>query len=312
MSDEKSDVIKIKKPDLKHITKNKWAVYTIIFAAISIILLIILLTGGSLTSNVSKSKITPMISNFVNTEIIPEGGVEIVSIESQSGVYVATINVDGDVVPLYFTKDGKFISQGTPLISIDSSLGANNNLNTGTDTLPTEKVDASPDNDAVLGDVNAPVTIIEFSDFQCPFCERFYTETLPLLKTNYIDTGKVKLIYRDYPLDFHPMAQKSAEAAECVRAKGGDEGFWKYHDQIYENQASLTNDNLKKWAKELGYNIDTCLDSGEKTSEVLKDLSDGESYGVTGTPTFFINGQVIEGAYPYATFQEVIDAELAN
>jgi len=312
MSDEKSDVIKIKKPDLKHITKNKWAVYTIIFAAISIILLIILLTGGSLTSNVSKSKITPMISNFVNTEIIPEGGVEIVSIESQSGVYVATINVDGDVVPLYFTKDGKFISQGTPLISIDSSLGANNNLNTGTDTLPTEKVDASPDNDAVLGDVNAPVTIIEFSDFECPFCERFYTETLPLLKTNYIDTGKVKLIYRDYPLDFHPMAQKSAEAAECVRAKGGDEGFWKYHDKIYENQASLTNDNLKKWAKELGYNIDTCLDSGEKTSEVLKDLSDGESYGVTGTPTFFINGQVIEGAYPYATFQEVIDAELAN
>lgn len=312
MSDEKSDVIKIKKPDLKHITKNKWAVYTIIFAAISIILLIILLTGGSLTSNVSKSKITPMISNFVNTEIIPEGGVEIVSIESQSGVYVATINVDGDVVPLYFTKDGKFISQGTPLISIDSSLGADTNLNAGTDTLPTEKVDASPDNDAVLGDVNAPVTIIEFSDFQCPFCERFYTETLPLLKTNYIDTGKVKLIYRDYPLDFHPMAQKSAEAAECVRAKGGDEGFWKYHDQIYENQASLTNDNLKKWAKELGYNIDTCLDSGEKTSEVLKDLSDGESYGVTGTPTFFINGQVIEGAYPYATFQEVIDAELAN
>jgi len=312
MSDEKSDVIKIKKPDLKHITKNKWAVYTIIFAAISIILLIILLTGGSLTSNVSKSKITPMISNFVNTEIIPEGGVEIVSIESQSGVYVATINVDGDVVPLYFTKDGKFISQGTPLISIDSSLGADTNLNAGTDTLPTEKVDASPDNDAVLGDVNAPVTIIEFSDFQCPFCERFYTETLPLLKTNYIDTGKVKLIYRDYPLDFHPMAQKSAEAAECVRAKGGDEGFWKYHDQIYENQASLTNDNLKKWAKELGYNIDTCLDSGEKASEVLKDISDGESYGVTGTPTFFINGQVIEGAYPYATFQEVIDAELAN
>ncbi|HLD98386.1 MAG TPA: DsbA family protein [Candidatus Nanoarchaeia archaeon] len=312
MSDEKSDVIKIKKPDLKHITKNKWAVYTIIFAAISIILLIILLTGGSFTSNVSKSKITPMISSFVNTEIIPEGGVEIVSIESQSGVYVATINVDGDVVPLYFTKDGKFISQGTPLISIDSSLGADTNLNAGTDTLPTEKVDASPDNDAVLGDVNAPVTIIEFSDFQCPFCERFYTETLPLLKTNYIDTGKVKLIYRDYPLDFHPMAQKSAEAAECVRAKGGDEGFWKYHDQIYENQASLTNDNLKKWAKELGYNIDTCLDSGEKTSEVLKDLSDGESYGVTGTPTFFINGQVIEGAYPYATFQEVIDAELAN
>lgn len=168
----------------------------------------------------------------------------------------------------------------------------------------------SEDDDAVLGDEDAPVTIIEFSDYQCPYCARFWSDTLPSLKKEYIDTGKVKLIYRDYPLvSIHPMAQPAAEAAECVRdAAGSDEAYFEMHDKIFANQQTLSVDNLKKWAKEIGYDIGGCLDSGKFTNEVKKDTTDG---GSLGTPTFFVNGKQLRGAQPFSAFKQVIDAELA-
>lgn|SRR3989338_2637240 len=186
----------------------------------------------------------------------------------------------------------------------------------------TGKVSVSVDDDAVLGDKNAKVTIIEFSDYQCPFCRKFWSETYSQLKKDYIDTGKVKLVFRDFPLSFHPMAQSSAEAAECVREVGkSDEAYWKMHDKIFEEQMVLdggtvkstvtfTTTDLKTWAKEIGYNIDSCLDSGKYTQEVQKDFADGGASGVQGTPAFFVNGKFLEGAQPYATFQQTIDALL--
>src|SRR3989338_6499480 len=123
-------------------------------------------------------------------------------------------------------------------------------------TPPTQpsQVVASEDDDAILGDKNAEVTIIEFSDYQCPFCGRFWSDTLPSIKSEYIDSGKVKLVFRDFPLtSIHPLAQPSAEAVECVREKGGDEAYYKMHDKIFANQPSLSESNLKAWAKELGY-----------------------------------------------------------
>ena len=174
-----------------------------------------------------------------------------------------------------------------------------------------EKVDVSEDDDAFLGDKNAPVTIIEFSDFECPFCARFYKQTLPQLQRAYIDTGKVKLVYRDFPLSFHPNAQKAAEAAECVREQGGDEAYFKMHDAIFENQPSLSESNLKVWAQDLGYDIDSCLDSDKFRSEVQKDFADGQAAGISGTPSFFINGQKLVGAQPFSAFQQIIEAELA-
>ncbi len=188
------------------------------------------------------------------------------------------------------------------------------------------KVEVSLDNDAMEGNKNAPVTIVEFSDYQCPFCRKFWTETYGQLKTNYIDTGTVKLVFRDFRLSsIHPMAEASAEAAECVREKGGDAAYFKFHDKMFEEEnildggskmapvtktATYTNDDLKKWAKDLGYDIGSCLDSGKYASEVAKDEADGSSYGVQGTPSFFVNGKQLSGAQPYSAFQAAIDAEL--
>ncbi|MCH8945953.1 MAG: DsbA family protein [Nanoarchaeota archaeon] len=186
-------------------------------------------------------------------------------------------------------------------------------------TNPTQqqgKVSASIDDDAILGDPNAPITIIEFSDYQCPFCGRFWSQTLPLIKSEYIDTGKVKLVYRDFPLDsIHPFATPAAEAAECVRdeAGGSDETYFEYHDKIFANQASLSESNLKQWAQELGYNIDSCLSSGKFASEVRKDLADAQSAGGRGTPFFVIigsdgKGTPLSGAQPFSAFKQILDS----
>lgn len=174
------------------------------------------------------------------------------------------------------------------------------------------KVSVSAEDDAVLGNANAPVTIIEFSDFECPFCGKFYTETLPSIKENYIDIGKVKLVFRDFPLPFHPDAQKAAEAAECA---GEQNKYWEMHDKIFENQNALSVANLKQYAKGMGLDsaqFNACLDSGKMASEVQKDLADGQGYGVSGTPTFFINGIELVGAQPYSVFDQLIKQALGQ
>ena len=170
----------------------------------------------------------------------------------------------------------------------------------------------SVDDDPMKGDVNAPVTIVEFSDFECPFCARFYSQTLKQLEEEYIDTGKVKLVFRDFPLGFHQNAQKASEAAECANEQGK---FWEMHDAIFENQQSLSIASLKQWAGNLG--IDTnkfnnCLDSGKYAEEVQNDFKEGSSYGVSGTPSFFINGIPMVGAQPFSAFKQIIDSELAK
>ncbi len=174
---------------------------------------------------------------------------------------------------------------------------------------------AKVDDDAVLGNKDAPITIIEFSDYQCPYCGRHFVETFPQLKKDYIDTGKVKLVFRDFPLtQIHPMAQPSAEAAECVREKGGDDAYWKMHDKLFENQATLSIDSIKSMAKDLGYDVSSCLDSGKYKNEVLKDSADAQTAGYQGTPGFLImksgetEGIPLKGAYPYDTFKQIIDS----
>ena len=168
------------------------------------------------------------------------------------------------------------------------------------------------DDDPMKGQKNAPVTIIEWSDFQCPFCSRFYKDTLPQITKEYIDTGKVKLVYRDFPLSFHPNAKPAAIAAECADAQGK---FWQYHDKIFENQAALSPEMLKTWAKDIGLDMqkfDTCVTDPKTAAEVDKDMVDGQSAGISGTPGFLINGRLLSGAQPFASFKAAIDAELAK
>ncbi len=196
----------------------------------------------------------------------------------------------------------------------NSTVTTGNTVDTGGNTAPSQ-VRAEVDDDAVLGNPDAPVTIIEFSDYQCPFCGSFWSQTLPLIKQQYIDTGKVKLVFRDFPLtSIHPLAQPASEAAECVRdaAGGSDEAYFEYHDKIFGNQASLSVTSLKSWAKDLGYNIDNCLDSGKFRSEVQADLRDATASGGRGTPYFVINGNPLSGAQPFDAFQQIIESELAK
>ncbi|MEX0854289.1 MAG: DsbA family protein [Nitrosopumilaceae archaeon] len=186
-------------------------------------------------------------------------------------------------------------------------------------------ISVSLDDDPVKGDPNAPITMIEFSDFECPFCARFFTTTLPLIEKNYIETGKVKFVYRDFPLtDIHQNALPAAMAAECADEQGK---FWELHDKIFENQKQWEGPDVQngvrtfeQFAADLGLDTDkfnTCLESGKYLEEVQKDLNDGASYGVTGTPGFFIGNEkigygMVSGAQPYSAFQQVLDQLLAK
>lgn len=177
---------------------------------------------------------------------------------------------------------------------------------------PTVDMEGLVDDDAVLGDDDADVTIVEFSDYECPFCARFYSQTLSEIKKNYIDTGKVKLIYRDFPLGFHQQAQKAAEAAECA---GEQDKYYEMHDLLFTEGVQGGVASFKQYASQIGLNtakFNDCLDSGKMVSEIRKDLADGSAAGVQGTPAFFINGVEISGAQPFQVFQQIIDAELAK
>jgi len=165
------------------------------------------------------------------------------------------------------------------------------------------------------------VTIVEFSDFQCPFCRSFYTGTYKQLLQEYVDSGKVKFYYKHFPLDqIHPSARPAAEAAECARDQGK---FWEMHDKMFDEQQkqgsgtiAFSKDDLKNWAKQVqgldAARFNQCLDSGEKASLVQQHQTEGLQLGVSGTPTFFVNGIELVGAQPYAAFKQVIDQELAK
>jgi protein-disulfide isomerase len=160
-----------------------------------------------------------------------------------------------------------------------------------------------------LGSEKAPVTIVEFSDFECPYCVKA-EETVKQVMKEY--EGKVRLVYRDFPLPFHPHAQKAAEAAHCA----GDQGkYWDMHAALFSNQNALDTGDLKGHAKKMGLDagkFDKCLDSGDKAKLVEENKKAGSDVGVSGTPAFFVNGIMITGAQPFSEFKTVIDKELAK
>ncbi len=168
----------------------------------------------------------------------------------------------------------------------------------------------------VKGKKDAKVTIVEYSDFQCPFCARFTRDTLPQIIAQYGD--KVKIVFKHLPLPFHQFAQKAAEATECAGKLGGAKAFWAMHDKLFlEGQPTGRLDilSIKQFAKEIGLDekkFSQCLDSGEMAGVVARDLEESQRLGVRGTPTFFVNGKVIRGALPFEAFKQVIDQELGS
>jgi len=183
----------------------------------------------------------------------------------------------------------------------------------------------SLDDDPVLGNPNAPITIVEFSDYQCPFCAKFHTQTLPLINENYIKSGKVNFVFRDFPITgIHPNALPASLASECADDQGK---FWQYNGILFTNQDSWKNLDVssvsmtfQEYANELGLDVSefsSCLTTVKHSQEVNKDLQEGQNYGVAGTPGFFIGNEklgyvIVEGAKPYATFEQVLNSQLSR
>jgi protein-disulfide isomerase len=159
------------------------------------------------------------------------------------------------------------------------------------------------------GSATAPVTIVEFSDYLCPFCQRTQP-TLHAIERRYGD--KVRFVFRDYPIEqLHPGATKAAEAARCATEQGK---FWPYHDLLFQRQKAGP-DELKGYAAEVGLDVrkfESCVTSGKHAASVQKDVEEGARLGVTGTPAFFINGRLVSGAQPVEAFAQIIDDELSR
>ena len=162
-----------------------------------------------------------------------------------------------------------------------------------------------------IGSADAPVTIVEFTDYDCPYCRRYYHETFPQIMEKF--GGQIRYVMRHFPLvSMHPEAVKAAEAAECA---GEDGLFWEFHDLMMQGVASLSVESLKQYAADIGVNTEAfnrCLDDGDKATAVQQDLRDGYMHGVRGTPNFFVNGYSLSGAQPIDVFAAYIEAAMAD
>ena len=181
-------------------------------------------------------------------------------------------------------------------------------------TPTTVNIQVTP-NDPVLGDANAKLTIVEFADYQCPFCERFYTDTWPQIKKDYVDTGKVKFVYKNLAF----LGQESTDAANAALCAKEQNKFWEYHDKLFtnqkaENSGGFSITNLKGFASDLGLNTDQfnqCLDAKKYSAQVSADNAEANKNGFNSTPSVAVGTVPMIGALPYSQFKSTIDAQLA-
>ncbi len=174
---------------------------------------------------------------------------------------------------------------------------------------PVSRVTVSTDGYPSIGPSNAPVTIVEFSDYQCPYCQVWYKQVYQQLIASY--PNEIRFVYRDLPLPMHPEAIPAAEAADCAGEQGA---YWKYHDALFEQQYGLNRAAYEHYAADLGLDSNAfaaCLDSQRYLSKVKANANDAASIGLSGTPSFVINGRILIGALPLSDFKAVIDEELA-
>ncbi len=267
----------------------------------------------------SKAEITEKTREYIlnNNMVIPGTSVVISNVTEENGLYRLMISLaipggPSQVVESYVTKDGALFFPSFLDMTVPIPTPPPTTVSVHPTQAPTQQQTALSerlvDDDPSIGPVDAPVTIVEFSDFQCPYCASAASVVHQIIDA-YGD--QVRVVYRDFPLtSIHPHAQKAAEAAQCANDQGR---FWEFHDIIFANQAAMAVDNLKQYAKDLGMDSDTfdeCLDSGKYTDEVLKDIQDGVNAGVSSTPTFFVNTEMVVGAKPFSAFQQIIDSIL--
>lgn len=187
----------------------------------------------------------------------------------------------------------------------------------GDDSRVCVSVDIDLDSDPVLGDPNAPVVIVEYSDFECPFCAQYFTGAYQQIKEQYIDTGVARLYYKDFPLEnIHPLARPAAIVANCIYEEQGDAAFYAFHDTLFGLQGRLISvDNITRLAVASGMSpatIDACMNDPAYDDEITMDMNEGQSIGVNGTPSFVINGELVIGAQPFSEFERAIGDAIAG
>jgi protein-disulfide isomerase len=238
---------------------------------------------------------------YVETTDVKEGGDGIYSVDVLIRSFASSSNMTYLV-----TRDGTIILDESEEID-----GQAEEETPEEDTVATSS-GRTVDGVHIKGPDDAKVTIIEYSDFECPFCKRYYDNAYKQILSTYPDD--VKMIFKDFPLSFHAQATPAAEAAECA---GAQEWFWEYHDILFERQsewASSGRPAFNSYAEELGLDMDAfnnCVDSRQFRENVVADFQEGQAAGVRGTPAFFINGKMVSGAQPFSAFQTEIDAALA-
>jgi protein-disulfide isomerase len=233
--------------------------------------------------------------------------------KSSSQVLVALLVIAAFLIGVLFTKV-QYLEKGQIAINNPAVPAGQGQQAAPT---PGAKVNVAIGGFPVQGNKNAKVTIIEFADFRCPFCEQFFTNTEPQIIKDYVETGKAKFAFRNFAF-LGPASVVAANASECANDQGK---FWDFYNYLYKNQPDeadttmYNTDTLTQAAVSMGMEdgkFRSCLDTKKNDAKAAKDLADGQAAGVSGTPTFVINGTLVVGAQPYAAIKAVIDQELAK
>lgn len=237
--------------------------------------------------------------------------------------FAVSLGLFGVIVGFMIGKNGGVIGgAGAGTTNQPTAQASVQSVQAGPSDVAQNVIPVDKNNDHILGNPNAKVALIEYSDFECPFCKRHF-DTIKQIESAYKDD--VMIVYRHFPLSFHQNAQKEAEASECVAELGGNDAFWKFHDAIFTRTAAggtgFALDKLPALAKELGLDeakFKTCLDSGKYAQKVQQQETEGSASGVDGTPGNIIvnldtnENKLISGAYPFDNFKTVIDKYLGK
>ena len=315
---QENDIDQMKSHEARHRSQthvNSWKPkinrWKIISGILFVLLMISFFYTGGAANSISKEEASVKAISYINNNLLEAGTrATVKNVEQTNNLYNIKMDIDGKEFDSYISMDGKLLFPSAVNLDVQNEPAQS----TPTEPGGTDTVDmvSLMDDDAIEGDPDAPVTIIEWSDYECPYCGRFYSQTYGQILKNYIETGKVKFVYRDFPLSFHAQAQKAAEAAECA----GEQG--KYYDMynlLFAKGVAGGVSSFKQYAVDLGLNTEEfnkCLDAGAMADEIAKDFQDGQSVGITGTPGFLINGQLVVGAQPYSVFEKIIEEALIN
>jgi protein-disulfide isomerase len=274
-----------------------------------------------------KQKLEEYISAFLLTQEAKKRGVSVEAVLDQE-INSKILPVDDDEIDVFYKSNKARINTNLDKVreqirsylhnqKIEAQkalffkfLRSNAKVVTYLKSPPVFRAEISVAGEPFKGSEKAPVTVVKFEDFHCPFCKQVQP-TFNELLSRY--NGKVRLVHKDLPLEsIHPQARQAAEAARCAYEQGK---FWEYHDKLYANSPKASADDLKSYAKDVGLNFDSfdrCFASGKYKAVVQQDLNEGVQLGLTGTPTIFINGREISGNQPFEAFEAIIDDELAR